>query len=119
MDYYKIFAERLNEAMEMRDISAAELSRQTNITEPMISRYRKAQYIPRRDALERLAGVLHVSARWLAEDTDNMEDNVEVFTLDVIPAEYDFIQSYRKLTRANKSLALDFVKLLLQRQHSL
>jgi len=117
MDYYKIFADRLNEAMELRDISAAELSRQTNITEPMISRYRKAQYLPRRDALERLAGTLHVSVTWLVGDANNMEDNIESFKLDVIPAEYDFIQSYRKLSRANRSLVLDFVKLLLQRQH--
>ena len=58
MDYYKLFAQRLNDAMELRDISAAEIARQSNISEPMISRYRSGQYIPRMKALDRLAEVL-------------------------------------------------------------
>lgn len=116
MDYYKLFAQRLNDAMELRDISAAEIARQSNISEPMISRYRSGQYIPRMKALDRLAEVLRVSPHWLLGESDKMQAEVPEFNLDLVPAEYDLIQCYRKLTRHNKSLLCDFAKMLLSRQ---
>lgn len=113
---YKIFAQRLNEAIELRDISAAEIARQSNISEPMISRYRQGSYMPRIKALERLADVLRVSPAWLMGETDMLQDAVPQYTLDLVPAEYDLLMAYRKLTRSNKNITVDFVKLLLSRQ---
>jgi transcriptional regulator with XRE-family HTH domain len=116
MDYYKLFAQRLNEAIELRDMSAAEIARRSNISEPMISRYRSGQYMPRMKALDRLADVLQVSSRWLLGESDNMLAEVPEFTLDLVPAEYDLVMAYRRLTRQHKSLIVDFAKMLVSRQ---
>ena len=72
--------------------------------------------MPRMKALDRLADVLQVSSRWLLGESDNMLAEVPEFTLDLVPAEYDLVMAYRRLTRQHKSLIVDFAKMLVSRQ---
>lgn len=59
------FAERLNEALSIRDITPAELSRMTNVSEAAISNYRKGKYVPKQKRLGEFAEALNVSVSWL------------------------------------------------------
>lgn len=59
------FSERLNVALEERNISPAELSRQSGASEGLISGYRKGKYKAKQDRLEAFARILDVSIPWL------------------------------------------------------
>jgi transcriptional regulator with XRE-family HTH domain len=59
------FAERLREAMKSREIPAAELARQTDISTAAISRYLRGDYEPKQDKLIAIAKALRVNAGWL------------------------------------------------------
>lgn len=59
------FAERLNYALSVRKISAAELSRRLDIDEGTISNYRKGKYEPKQRRTEAIASILNVSISWL------------------------------------------------------
>ena len=59
------FKERLELAMQRKNISAAELSKMTGINEGSISQYRKGAYQANQRNLEKLALALDVSIPWL------------------------------------------------------
>lgn len=60
-----IFAERLKAALDIRNISAAELSRRLGIDEGTISNYKKGRYEPKQRRLEEISKILNVSIPWL------------------------------------------------------
>lgn len=60
-----IFAERLKSALEIRNMSAAELSRKLGIDEGTISNYKKGRYEPKQRRLEEISKILNVSIPWL------------------------------------------------------
>lgn len=59
------FKERLHKAMELKKMSAAELSRKTNIKPPMISDYLSGKYKAKQDKIYILAKALDVNEGWL------------------------------------------------------
>ena len=59
------FKDRLDEAMRLRDISAAELSRIADVNEGAISQYRAGKYKASQRSLDKLARALHVNIAWL------------------------------------------------------
>ena len=59
------FKERLDEAMRIRDISAAELSRISKVNEGAISQYRAGKYKASQRSLDKLARALNVNIPWL------------------------------------------------------
>ena len=59
------FSERFCEALSIRNITAAELSRKLNINEGTISQYKKGLYEPKQRRLQAIAEVLNVSIPWL------------------------------------------------------
>ena len=59
------FANRLTEALKMKNITAAELSRQTGISEARISQYKKGQFVARESALKLIAVTLDIDEAWL------------------------------------------------------
>lgn len=67
------FADRLKEALEIRDISAAELSRRLNINEGTVSQYKKGLYVPKQRRLYDISNILNVSIAWLMGDDVPME----------------------------------------------
>ena len=58
-------AERLKQALELRNMTAAELSRRTNITTASISHYINGRYTPKQDKIYQLSQALNVNPSWL------------------------------------------------------
>lgn len=58
-------AERLREAMNIRDIKQVDLARQTGINRSAISRYLSGEYEPKNKPVYELAKALDVSDQWL------------------------------------------------------
>lgn len=65
MEKVDSFRNRLNYAMKLRNVKAADLSRKTNISESTISQYRSGYTEPKRKKLGILADALNVSPAWL------------------------------------------------------
>lgn len=59
------FAERLNIALEKRNITPAELAKKLNISEATISNYRKGKYEPKQRRLDQISQILNVNIPWL------------------------------------------------------
>lgn len=59
------FKYKLNEALELRNMTAAELSRRSGIDEGTLSNYRKGKYEPKQQKLEAISQALRVSIPWL------------------------------------------------------
>ncbi len=59
------FAERLTIALEVRNIKAADLARNTGINEGAISQYKKGAYKAKQVTLDKLAKALNVAIPWL------------------------------------------------------
>ena len=75
------FKERLDEAMRIRDISAAELSRISKVNEGAISQYRAGKYKASQRSLDKLARALNVSIPWLMGADVPMTDESTAPTL--------------------------------------
>lgn len=59
------FAKRLKEALELRGVSQAELSKRTGINRSSISTYLKGEYKAKQDKVDLMAQALGVSPAWL------------------------------------------------------
>lgn len=77
------FAERLNRGMKEKGIRAVDLSRQSRISESMISCYRSGRYEATQTNLEKLAAALNVSIPWL-------------MGYDVPMGQYEYNESHKK-----------------------
>ena len=64
------FQERLIEAMALRDMNAAELSRLSGVNEGAISQYKKGKYKANQQSVEKIAKCLNVSIPWLMGASD-------------------------------------------------
>ncbi len=73
----EIFRQRLIETMSTRGIRATELARRTDLSKARISQYVNGKYVPKADAVCRIAEVLEVSPLWLMGQTDNDSPIVE------------------------------------------
>ena len=61
---YKI-KDRLNEALNMRGMTAAELAAATGLNKSSLSRYLTGENIPRSKAIGKMAEALNVSPAWI------------------------------------------------------
>lgn len=68
MDNNKAFARRLDDLLHEKRMTAADLSRQTGITEASMSKYRQGKYIPQGQNLKSIAEALGVSTDYLLGD---------------------------------------------------
>lgn len=84
------FAERLNEALKIRDMTAAELSRKTGISEGLISGYKKGKYKAAQSNMDKITKVLNVSITWMMgfdvpfaprETTSTNNDTLDIFSI--------------------------------------
>jgi len=72
------FVKRLNQAMAEANMTQAELSRKTGISEAAISNYRKGNYEPKHKQIYLLAVALNVSPSWLMGfDLDENSDRLD------------------------------------------
>lgn len=59
------FADRLTDALRIRNMTAAELARKMGINEGTISQYKKGLYEPKQRRTQQIAKILNVSIDWL------------------------------------------------------
>lgn len=59
------FKDRLNEALEIRNLPPVELARKTHIRESTISQYRSGYAKPKEDKLTLISDALHINPAWL------------------------------------------------------
>lgn len=64
-DFVDSFRHRLETAMEKREISAAELSKRSGLSESLISGYRTGRQEPKREKIALLSKALSVEPTWL------------------------------------------------------
>lgn len=65
MDNLYIIKDRLNEAMKLRGMTAADLSKKSGLAKSSLSRYLTGENIPRSIAIGKLAEALNVSPVWI------------------------------------------------------
>lgn len=108
-----LFGLRLSEAMQKRDMTAAELSRKTSISESNISRYLAGTVEPKLRALLILADALNVSSDWLS-GIEVKEDNRNPY--EILYGEEELISMYSELSLAGKQKVLDYADYILNRE---
>lgn len=72
---------RLKEALQIRNITAADLARRSGMNKGSISKYLKGEVIPKQSAIGSLANALHVSPAWLMGYDVPMEPSNEKETM--------------------------------------
>ena len=65
MDNLYIIKDRLNEALKLRGMSAAELSKKSGLAKSSVSRYLTGENVPRSIAIGKMATALNVSPAWI------------------------------------------------------
>lgn len=65
MDNLYIIKDRLNEALQIRGMTAAELAQKTGLNKSSVSRYLSGKAIPRSLAIGSMASALNVSPAWV------------------------------------------------------
>ena len=83
MDNIYIIKNRLNEALHLRDITAADLSRMTGINKSSLSRYLSGESIPRSLAIGKMAEALHVNPAWVLGYDVPMENGTPFVKLEI------------------------------------
>lgn len=99
------FSNRLQKAMQMRNIKASELSEKANIPKSAISQYLSGLYEAKQKSIFKLANVLDVSEGWLMGYDVPMEKNFKVDKLgnSVIPIPIlRYSQSWIQLSSTRK-----------------
>lgn len=100
------FAERLDEALKLRGLSQAELSRRTGIGRNSISDYLKSKYEAKQDNLFLLANALDVNEAWLMGLDAEMEKN----SIDSI---------FKQLNKERQNNVMNFAKAQLTEQNKI
>ena len=106
-----IFGVRLQDTMDKRGVSAAQLSRKTNIHESNLSRYLAGTSEPSLKNLLLLAQALDVSADWLS-GKEEMETQYEIQF-----GERELMRIYSALSLAGKDKVLEYAELLLAKEN--
>lgn len=106
------FKDRLNEALEMRNMKPADLSKKTGIGEGAISQYRKGAYRAKQWNIDKMARALNVSPSWLMGTTDDPRGNDSTHRIalppqqetasDLTTDELELITDYRSLNQQGK-----------------
>lgn len=109
MDNLYIIKDRLNEALQMRKMTAAELAIKTGINKSSISRYLSGENIPRSLAIGKMAKALDVNPAWVLGYEVSMDNAVE--------AEAEVI-SLENLSEINKEKIKAYYQALLDSQEN-
>ena len=108
----KMFSERLDEALTVRGISAAELSRKLGLNEGAISNYRAGRYSPKQERIEQIAKALNVNIAWLLGADVPMDNKNQPSAL--TEGEKQLLDLFRSIPEDKQSLALEMLRAALQ-----
>lgn len=105
MDNIYIIKDRLNEALKVRNMTAAELSKLTGLNKSSVSRYLAGSSIPRSLAIGNMARALHVNPAWI------LGYNVPMEAEDTEPA-----MDINKLSKENQARLMAYYQALIDSQ---
>ena len=111
----ELFKDRLQQALDMRGMSAAELSRRCGVNKSGICRYLKGTVEPKPSAVKSVAEALGVSPAWLL-GFDGEPKSVEIPP--ITKSEYNPID-YSKLNTSNKIRIKSYYQALLDTQEDI
>lgn len=112
------FQDRLNQALEIRDMKPVELSQKTGLSKARISQYTNGVYEAKQKALYKIAQALNVSEAWLMGHDVPMErlicekNATEVQLLELIQVTYgkkavELLEQFVELNESGKDKAID------------
>jgi len=112
------FQDRLNQALEIRDMKPVELSQRTGLSKARISQYTNGVYEAKQKALYKIAQALNVSEAWLMGHDVPMErlicekNATEVQLLELIQVTYgkkavELLEQFVELNESGKDKAID------------
>lgn len=115
------FAQRLNDALAIRETTAAEISRKTGINDGLMSKYKKGYQEAKQENLKLIADALHVNPVWLMGIDVPMEtytkENAD-FSIDMLDDPI-FVGYAKKLFSADDSIkkqVYNYIDFLLREQ---
>lgn len=97
MDNYET-QNRLQEALDIRNMKAAELVERSGVSKSSISHYISQRWQPKQKALNRMARTLEVSEMWLAGYDVPMERPVAQIKMDALGEAFNIIRKDERLT---------------------
>ena len=111
METKKQFKDRLQEALDAAGKTRAQLSRETGISESMLSHYAAGKYIPRNKKLVAISDALNVAPGWLlfgeeATGNDSAEFLVETYE-DLTPENRKHLLHYAAFLKATETQEAD------------
>lgn len=107
------FANRLNQALQLRGITPAELSRRIGVAEGTISNYRKGTYEPKQKRLQVIAEALQVSIPFLlGYDVPAEEEKKPSESDDLNGLFTELVSLYDGLSEENRKKLLEQAQLL-------
>lgn len=95
------FQNRLNQAMEIRNMRQIDLARKSGLPKAQISQYQSGKYEAMQDALYKLAKALSVNVEWLMGHDIPMEG-------------YSISQLFHRLTAADQQKVVDVINAMLE-----
>lgn len=100
--------DRLSMVLKQRNMSAYELAKRSGVDKGSISRYLSGEFVPKKDAVDKMAHVLNVSPDWLERGTMDSQDWGERFripmTVDDAVKNY---KRYQEVIRASQKAIRD------------
>ena len=109
------FKDRYIQALNESELSAADISRLTGISESTLSQYKTGYAAPKRDKLQKISNALSVSPSWLMglesdkkEKPFELEEEKREVLSDI---EYQIIMAFRKEDDVGKEAILRFLRL--------
>ena len=105
-----LFGTRLLDAMHMKGVSAAELSRKSGISESNISRYLSGVSLPSLSSLLMLAKVLDVSSDWLS-GREELEGDFQF-----VYGDKELLRIYNLLSYDSQDKVLEYAEMLLSKE---
>lgn len=106
MEKIATFAERLNEQLEEKHFTLAELGRLAHVDRSLMTKYKRGTNYPKIDTIRRLAAVLYVNPEWLeGYDVEKIPSPVHLS-----PLENDLLIGFRSCSSEEKLFLLEYVK---------
>lgn len=107
------FKERLEEALALRNMSAATLSKLANISEGSISQYKKGSYKATQPNLEKISAVLNVPIPWLMGVSNDFDSCSSIDTNSIENSLLkDLLKSFNLLNREGQERLVEDADLL-------
>lgn len=103
------FKIRLQEALQVRRMTAAELSRKSGIDKGSLSNYLKGKFLPKQSKIDAMARALGVSPAWL------LGYDVDMSSVDISVNNENIIAVFEKLSQEDQVKVEDYAKFLLSK----